>query len=192
MHASRRPRAVAMENHSRRLRDFCRYLAHRVRSGAQAFPIPSEENAAQSIRLATIGVAINGSFLSSPHLQYCLCSLEGFVSQIFHEINILTDDSLDGIYAEIAEKTSDRQIRLLGHCIFISDQTLTPIEILARISCDSDEFEWCDCRLGEIGPNGMKRTPYDSTIRQVAWRYNEMQWCHHFGYGERTEEMKAK
>jgi hypothetical protein len=167
-------------------------LAHCIRLGVNAFPIPSEEDAARSIRLAIEGVAINGSFLSAPNLQSCLCSLEGFVSQLFHEIDILTADSLDGIYAEIAEKTGDRQIRLLGHCIFISDQCLTPVEILARISNDADEIEWCECRLGEMGPNGMKRAPYGGTVHQVACRYNTLEWCYHFGYGERTDEMKAK
>lgn len=149
-------------------------------------------NAAQLIRLATEGVAIDGSFVSSPHLQSCLSSLERFVSQLFHEINILTDDSLDGIYAEIAERTGEHQIRLLGNCIFISDQCLTPIEIQARISGDTDEIEWCECRLGEMGPNGMLRIPYGGNVRQVAWRYDAIEWCYHFGYGEPTGKMQAK
>lgn len=150
--------------------------------------MPSEERAARSIRRVTEGVAINGSLLSSPHLQSCLNSLEGFVTQLFHEIKILTDDSVDGIYAEIAKKTGDGQIRLLGNCILVSDQCLTPIEILARISRDTDEIDWCQCRLGETGPNGMQRTPYDGNVRQVAWRYNEVKWCYHIGYSEPTEQ----
>lgn len=125
--------------------------------------------------------------LSSPLLQSLLSSLEGFISQLFHEIGVLVNDSVDGIYAEIAEKRGAHEIRILGNCILITDQCLTPIDVRFSVARDKDEVDWCDCKLGEMGPNGMVRTPYGGNIRLIACRGTEIEWCHHFGYDHRPK-----
>ncbi len=108
--------------------------------------------------------------------------MEGFISQLFHELGLFPNDSLDGIFAEIADKRGASEIRILGNCIFINDQCLTPIEVQISVTCGKDEIECCECKLGEMGPNGMLRTPYGGMMRLVAGRENEIEWCHHFGY----------
>lgn len=126
------------------------------------------------------------SCLSSPLLQSLLSSLEGFISQLFHEIGILSNDSLDGIYAEIVDKRARTEMYLLGNCIFINDQCLTPIEVSFSVATERDEIDWCECRLGEMGPKGMIRTPYGGKIRLAVGRANDIEWCYHFGYDHRA------
>ncbi len=116
-----------------------------------------------------------------------LFSLEAFISQLFHEIGVLKNDSLDGIYAEVVEKRGEFEMRVIGNCIFVVDQCLTPIDVRFSVASDRDEIDWCECKLGEMGPNGMVRTPYGGKIRIVWDRLNEIEWCYHFGYGQRND-----
>lgn len=130
---------------------------------------------------------IDQSCLSSLRLQSLLTSLEGFISQLFHEIGILSNDSLDGIYAEIVDKRGRAELHILGNCIFINDQCLTPIDVSFSVASERDEIDWCECRLGEMGPKGMLRTPYGGRIRMAVGRANEIEWCYHFGYDHRAD-----
>lgn len=143
--------------------------------------------AARTARSILNDTEMDHSCLSSPLLESLLSSLEGFVSQLFHEIGLLVNDCLDGIYAEIADKCGSFEIRILGNCIFINDQCLTPIDVKFSVACDKDEIDWCECKLGAMGPNGMVRTPYGGKMRMVAGREKEIEWYYHFGYDHRSK-----
>ncbi len=49
-----------------------------------------------------------------------------------------------------------------------------------------DAIDWCECRLGEMGPKGMIRTPYGGKIRLAVGRANDIEWCYYFGYDHRA------
>lgn len=93
-------------------------------------------------------------------------------------------ESLDGVFHELAVKTGSRTARIAGHCILISDQTLTPYHVQLRYAFDADEIEWFDCRLGEIRGDDMVRIPYNRSVRSVSDRLNTIQWKFHVGFGE--------
>jgi hypothetical protein len=102
-------------------------------------------------------------------------------------------ESLDGIYPEIARKSGEFEIEIAGLCILISDQALTPFHLLLQINPDRNEVSWLDCKLGEAGPNGMVRTPYD--WRRVlaklssATDWKRVKWTYHVGFGKRRDDI---
>ena len=73
-------------------------------------------------------------------------------------------ESLDGILPEVARKTNPREAEILGLCVLISDQTLTPVHVRIAVSGNADEIAWLDCKLGEKGDGsgGLQRIPYDA------------------------------
>src|ERR1022692_459377 len=78
--------------------------------------------------------------------------------------------ALDGIYPVVARKTVDGEAEIFGQCIFIDDQTLTPIYLRLQIAHTKDEISWLECKVGkrlegkpsETSEHGMVRLPYQS------------------------------
>jgi hypothetical protein len=57
--------------------------------------------------------------------------LNGYIPEVLREIHSEWKyESLDGIYPEIARKNGDLEIEIIGLCIFIQDQTLTPLHLV--------------------------------------------------------------
>jgi hypothetical protein len=80
------------------------------------------------------------------------------------------------------------EIEIIGLCILISDQTLTPLHIRLYISPEEDEIVWLECKLGEMGPDGMIRVPYGSSRANKladAERINTIKWVYCVGFGQR-------
>lgn len=93
-----------------------------------------------------------------------LVLLEAFIPDVLRERHPeWRNESLDGLLPIVARKAEDREVELFGHCILISDQTLTPFHLCLQVSPDKDEVSWLECRLGERGEHGMVRIPYTGT-----------------------------
>lgn len=99
----------------------------------------------------------------SEQFRDVLCGLEFFVPEVLGEVySEWNHESLDGILPVTARKTRDGEVEIFGQCIFLSDQTMTPVQLRLQVSSSEDEVSWLECRLGERGEHGMVRTPYES------------------------------
>jgi hypothetical protein len=100
--------------------------------------------------------------------------------------------TLDGIYPAVARKTGDNEIDIFGRCIFLGDQTLTPLHVKLQLASAGDAITWLDCRVGESDGHGMLRVPYSRGIAYGDKLYRlkrpeSIEWVYHVGYGERRE-----
>jgi hypothetical protein len=95
-------------------------------------------------------------------------------------------ESLDGVFHELAIKTSECQAEIAGQCILISDQSVTPYHVQLRHALNADEIEWLDLRLGELRGDQMVRIPYGSDRGKwtVAGRLCTIRWQFHVGFGD--------
>ena len=131
----------------------------------------AEQRISCSLRALLAGLLDGASISASEQFREILSFLNFFLphqvlSEIYPEWN---QESLDGILPILARKTRDGETEILGLCIIISDQTLTPIHVRLQVAASNDEISWLECRLGQRGKDGMVRTPYDS-LSAVARR----------------------
>lgn len=153
----------------------------------------AEENIGQYLRTALADIEIGG-FVEERCLTRELGGLDFFLPQVLREkYNFWKSESLDGVCPIYVQKLAERQVEIVGICILITDQTVTPIHLRMEVSADADSIQWLECRLGEKQPNGgMARVKYTS-----AWPLNSLlaikqdpdaiEWCFAITYGERTE-----
>jgi hypothetical protein len=127
----------------------------------------------------------------SNQFRKVLAGFERLVPEFLAEIYpFWRGESLDGIFPSIARKTGEGEIEILGLCIIISDQTLTPIHLRLQIAQSTDEFSWLECKLGERTRQGLQRMPYASTPIEtrayaVAQRADQIDWFYKVTFGER-------
>lgn len=131
-----------------------------------------------------VGAQLNNSSLSN-----LLSALEYYLPQTLSEIHQeWHHESLDGVYPDVVRKTAEHRIEIVGWCILISDQTMTPLELQMEVSPAAEEVTWLDCRLGKLGPNGMVRIPYNrwpDIKEDHIWK--SMSWAFHVGFDHRSE-----
>jgi lactoylglutathione lyase len=116
--------------------------------------------------------------------------LPGVIAEIHPEWNNLT---LDGVYAAVVKKTADGEAEIFGQCIFIDDQTLTPIYLRLQIDPTTDENSWLKCKVGEAGEHGMIRGPYSSLNSNFKQLYqmdmdgnlDGIDWVYSVTFGQR-------
>jgi hypothetical protein len=94
-------------------------------------------------------VPVGGQFGVPPSANFCM-SLELFIPQQLRSFYPEWDrESLDGIFVARAEKTGLLSAHLVGTCIIISDQTVTPFSIDLELS--SASVSCFKIMLGEPG-----------------------------------------
>lgn len=130
----------------------------------------------------------------SKEFRDALGGLEWIIPDIIGEIHSeMLGQCLDGVLPAVARKTGDEQIEIFGLCIFIEDQTVTPLHVQLQIAETTDEISWMECRLGERGERGMVRTPYSSPTGMLKRTYamacncepNEIDWVYQVTFGKR-------
>jgi hypothetical protein len=109
-------------------------------------------------------------------------------------------ESLDGLYPVVARKTAEREAEIFGLCLFISDQTLTPIHLRLQVAQAADALSWLECRVGERGVHvmrrkrgvhAMRRTPYDQLDAALKEIYvldgnaDILDWVYEVTFGDR-------
>jgi hypothetical protein len=157
-----------------------------------------EQNTARSLRAALAGLENGVSIEGSDDFRELLSGLEVFLPAILREVHQeWHDESLDGFHVAVAQKTGPCEAELIGLCILISDQTLTPIHVRLRGAATKDEIEWLECKVGEtgLGKAGMVRMPYDSPkqakmLFTLADRLGSIHWAYCVGFG--SEGLAAK
>jgi hypothetical protein len=96
---------------------------------------------------------------------------EYFLPKVLGQIyDYWKNESFDGFFAAQCRKIGPNSAEIIGVCILISDQTVTPIHVRLGISPSEDVIVWMECKVGVRGDGqgGMKRTPYS------IWRKNPL------------------
>lgn len=152
----------------------------------------TEEAASRSLRSILDRLTAGAAIEDSEDFRNLLSALEFFLPSILGEVHgEWKDESMDGIFPAVARKTGPSEAEIIGLCILISDQTLTPIHVRLQVSVSGDEITWLECNVGECGEGkgGMKRTPYGAMSgKQLfagAERPNAIEWAYRVGYGQR-------
>jgi hypothetical protein len=152
-----------------------------------------EENISRSLRAVLADLPAGASIGDSEQFRELLSGLEFFLpQQVLSEIYTeWTRESLDGILPCLARKTGEGEAEILGLCILISDQTVTPIHVQLQIAASTDEVSWLECRLGERGAHGMVRVPYDSSnalskrLHALDGKHGRIDWVYKVTFGHR-------
>lgn len=150
-----------------------------------------ESNVCKRLRPILASLPSHAAIDDSDDLRGAFSALEYFLPEVLGEIHPeWMDESLDGIYPEVARKAGVDEIEIIGLCIIISDQTLTPLHLRLQLDSVDDAVSWLDCRLGESTADGMLRVPYSRSIvygskLHVLARLDSIDWVYRVGYGER-------
>lgn len=149
-----------------------------------------EQRLSAALRASLEGIDVGASIPDSPRLQVVLEALSFYLPAVLREVHAeWKHESLDGVFAELARKTSNRQVELAGMCVLIRDQGLTPYYASIRVAAGVDEVEYFDCKVGEVRNNEMVRIPYNSDKggkQCVADRLASVVWKYHVGFGTST------
>jgi hypothetical protein len=146
------------------------------------------------LRPLLAGRAVGETIEDSPALREWCSTLERYLPELLREIHPEWErESLDGIYPEIASKSGEFEIELAGLCILISDQSVAPLYLRLQIDSHASKVTWLDCKLGEAGPDGLVRTPYNRR-RMLAkpsppTDWARIAWFYHLGFGERVVDI---
>ncbi len=149
-----------------------------------------EQDLSRSIRAVLADLPDGARIPDSEEFREVNLGLEYFLPEVLREIHPeWRHESLDGIIPLVARRTRQGEAEIVGLCILISDQTLTPLHLFLQIAPSVDEVSWLECRLGEKGKHGMVRTPYDkmSSKRLYALEGNAdgIEWVYKVTFGER-------
>lgn len=142
-----------------------------------------EERISQSLRAILTELPVGGHIPESDQYREVLVGLEHYISQFFPE-------ELDGIIALVSQKAGDMEVAIFGLAILINDQTVTPLDLRIQLSPFADTVSWFECRLGERGPQGMVRTPYESLhkaskrLRKLGCRAEAIEWMYEVTSGQ--------
>ncbi len=94
-------------------------------------------------------------------------------------------EGFDGILPAVARKVGPQEIEVIGVCILISDQSVTPIYVRLGLSSEADEIAWLECKVGEPGDRdgGLHRDSYESRriasdLASVGDRASQINWVY--------------
>ncbi|MGB0597305.1 MAG: hypothetical protein ACPGLY_11505 [Rubripirellula sp.] len=158
---------------------------------AEVFTITNslEQKVARVLRAVCRQVTDQEELPQSAELRELTSSLEFYMPVVLREVHpFWSQESLDGLYHEVAIKTAPRQVEFAGRCILISDQTATSYHVELRVAAAGDLVEWIDCRVGETKNDVMVRVPFDrgsgfNQIPTLGDRLDSIEWRFHVGFG---------
>ncbi|MEX0642534.1 MAG: hypothetical protein WD468_07525 [Pirellulales bacterium] len=150
-----------------------------------------EETIARRLRDLLGQFSVGDQITYNDEVRDALVCLEYFVTEVIRERHPeWKHESLDGILPFVMRKTAVLEIELIGNCILITDQSLTPVHFRIQVAKDQDEICWMECRLGERTNGEMKRIPYAINPRMgpllnVAGDVNAMDWYYAVTFGRK-------
>lgn len=154
----------------------------------------AEEIIASTLRSVLAELPSGALIPDSKKFRDALSGLERVLPNIIGEIHSeMLEQSLDGVLPAVARKTGDAQVEIFGLCIFIEDQTVTPMHVELQLAETADEISWMECRLGEKGDRGMVRTTYSSPTGMLKRTYamacncvpQQIDWVYQVTFGKR-------
>lgn len=135
-----------------------------------------------------------GAHLDMPPSADICYSLELFIPEVLRQrYPEWETESLDGIFIARATKTSPATVELIGTCILISDQTITPFFVDLELSpkADGDAVVAARVLLGEPGSGslGISGPPCNSPEAQqllmsLVDRIDKVAWVYTFRSGK--------
>jgi len=142
----------------------------------------AEQIVSSNLRVILGPLAQGDTINDSENFRIVLSGLEYFIPAVLGDkYHFWKGESLDGFYLTKASKTTENEAELIGMCILISDQTLTPFHIRLRVAAYKDEIEWLNCRLGERREGVLLKIPYGSSkwgkymynleVNSIDWVY---------------------
>jgi hypothetical protein len=114
-------------------------------------PSVAEVRLARAVLSALEGVPVGGTILLEPTSVICSC-LERYIPEtLASEYAEWTGESLDGIFTAQAINEGRSTLRLLGTCILITDQTVTPLQARLQVAPNADSLRSLEISVGELG-----------------------------------------
>jgi hypothetical protein len=130
-----------------------------------------ERRISRALRFALERIGNGAGFLDASEHRGLLLGLEFFIpATLSNKYPYWNHESLDGFFLSKAEKVDAETAQLVGVCILISDQTVTPFEAKLKVSSLEEKIDWMECRVGQRskGNGDMERTPHS------RWRHNPL------------------
>lgn len=110
-----------------------------------------EVRIASELKALLAGVSIGSEFAVAPSSVFCY-SLELFLPTVLgSHYPEWKNESLDGIFVARARKTGPAAAELVGTCILISDQTVTPLHVELALPPSGECIGSLLVRIGEAG-----------------------------------------
>lgn len=147
----------------------------------------AETIACESLRASLAGLG-DGEVPDSPEFERFLSALERVLPVYLAEVyDFWQGESLDGVYAEVAQKIGAHAIELVGLGLTLNDQELLALRLRLGLREASDEIEWLEARLGEETAHGLRRTPHSldrlkKEMHSTAQRISEIDWAFAIDY----------
>lgn len=151
----------------------------------------AEQNISRFLRARLKALPIEGA-IEDRRIVRNLGGLDFFIPQILREQHAeWKHESLDGVVPLYVRKTGELEVEIVGNCILISDQTVTPIYLRLQLDDVGERVAWLECRLGENENGTMKRVKYTSawpigSVLAIRDDPDAIEWSYHVSYGERT------
>lgn len=156
----------------------------------------AEQMIARSLRPILKDLEIGAPIGYSASFREVLSGIEWFLPGVIGEVHPeWIGMTLDGIDPWSARKTGESEIEIFGYCIFIDDQTVTPVHLRLQLAARNDEVSWLECRVGEPGPRGMVRTPYSQSVNLLKRIYRKegvpesLEWVYQVTFGTRRQSI---
>lgn len=147
-----------------------------------------ERHLSHSLYKMLTPLPVNATISESVIFRDVLSSLEYFIPKVLQEVyNEWKYEGLDGVLPATALKTNDYEVEIVGLAIILSDQTLTPVYVRLQIIPNQEEIAGFECKLGELGPDGMVRLPYGCSSKQMdpivlVDRLNQIEWAYEVSF----------
>src|SRR5215218_4706872 len=118
----------------------------------------AEQVLSRALRSALADLPDGAGVPDSEPYRDALTALEYYIPEVLGELHReWRFGGLDGVIPVVARKAGAGEVELLGLCVLMDDQTLTPLHLRLRVSLIGDAVAWLECRLGEAGAGGMVR-----------------------------------
>lgn len=136
------------------------------------------------------GLGTNDLIPESDCFRDVLVQLESYIWRVLREVHPeWRHEALDGIFPGIARKTGDLEFELIGFCVLVPDDTVTPLRLQMQLDATADTVAWLECWLGENTSAGMMRVPYggewSKKLASLPDRLDRVDWTYHVGFGTR-------
>lgn len=120
-------------------------------SGSHGVAKDLDGHVAKNLKSLLVGVSVGSEFVVDATSDLC-SSLEQLLPVLFSKAYAgWRGESLDGILVARARKLGEASAELVGACILISDQTVTPLCVELTVDAAGDRIESYRVRLGEAG-----------------------------------------
>ena len=153
-----------------------------------------EQALSSSLRAVLNPLLVGAILTESKELGRVLAALEWWVPDLLAEVYPEWEtECLDGILPQVARKTGDGELEMLGACIIMSDHSGAAIHLRLQLAAGTDEVSWLELRLGEAGDDGMVRLRWDSPKQMHALesRVSKINWMYNVTFGDRRDEQHA-